>query len=101
MSRDENKKRYKKMFRDEFELALSVLSGRNGRLEWSEADYIAFTWKEPAICIVFYPHKTSAGNYHIRVRDQGSRDKALVLRVMDELEKAAGYNCTFTRKTKL
>lgn len=26
--------------------------------------------------MVAYPHKTSAGNYHIRIRDEGSKNKA-------------------------
>lgn len=101
MSQDPDQKRYRKLYREEFDLASAALKGRDGSLEWSEVDYIAFVWSGPTVCIVFYPHKTSAGNYHIRVRDQGSKDKALAVKIMDELDSAAGYNCTFTRKLNL
>lgn len=98
MTRDINKPRYRKLYREEFDLAAKALAGRNGALDWSTADYVAFVWTEPAVCLVFYPHKTSAGNHHIRVRDQGSRDKALARELMRRLDEAAGYNRTFTQK---
>lgn len=100
MSRDGNKKHYRRLYREEFDLASQVLKGRNGSLDWSTADYVVFVWSEPTVCIAFYPHKTSAGNHHIRVRDHGSADKELAIRLMDDLDEAAGYNCTFTRKGK-
>lgn len=49
--------------------------------------------------IVVYPHKTSAGNIHLRVRDEGSKNKlraAEVMRSLDDIE-AYRYNCTFGR----
>jgi len=96
---DSNKKRYPKLYREEFELARTTLSQRAGALEWSRADYEAFTYVEPGVRLVFYPHRTSAGNYHIRIRDGNSKDAALADRLMRELDKAAGYNRTFSRKT--
>lgn len=101
MNRDPNKKRYRKMYREEFDIAAATLKGREGALEWSDHDYIAFTWKEPTVCIVFYPHRTSAGNHYIRVRDQNSKDKALAVRLMDALDDAVPTFLTFTRKLKL
>ena len=98
MIRDSNKKHYRKLYQEEFDLAAKTLSGRNGALTWSTADYVAFVWWEPTVCLVFYPHKTSAGNYHIRVRDQSSYDKVLALKLMVLLDKAGGYNRTFTSK---
>ncbi len=100
MSRDPNQKRYRKMYRQEFEIAAEALKGRGGVLEWSDHDYIAFTWKEPKVHIVFYPHRTSAGNHYIRVRDQNSKDKALATQLMDALDAAVPTFKTFARKGK-
>lgn len=67
-------------------------------LEWSKHEYQAFVFKSENVSLVFYPHKTSAGHYHIRVRDQGSKNKAEAKRLMWELDEAAGFNCTFSKK---
>lgn len=98
MTPDVNKQRYRKLYREEFDLAAKTLTGPNGALDWSTSDYIVFVWTEPTVCLVFYPHKSSAGHYHIRVRDQSSYDKLLALKLMVLLDKAAGYNRTFTSK---
>lgn len=70
----------------------------DGVLAWSTHDYIAFTFKNRDISLVFYPHKTSAFNYHIRVRNNGSKDIEKANTVMSMLDEGAGYNCTFSRK---
>lgn len=49
-------------------------------------------------CIIAYPHKTSAGNYHIRLRDQGSKDKQAYKDAVGDLYAQAGNNCTFQPK---
>lgn len=95
---DSNKKQYPKLYREEFELARTTLATRKGTLEWSSADYEAFIYMEPGVRLVFYPHRTSAGNYHIRIRSSNSKDAALADRLMRELDQAAGYCCTFSRK---
>src|ERR1700744_4085952 len=46
--------------------------------------------KGDGISLVLYPHKTSASNYHIRVRDNGSKDKVKADRVMDALDHGDG-----------
>ncbi|NIX57647.1 MAG: hypothetical protein GWN14_17420 [candidate division Zixibacteria bacterium] len=81
-----------------FSLAREILSNRTGVLEESPHDYQCFTYTEPGVKLVFYPHRTSAWNYHIRVRDQGSKDKQKATRLMDKLDEESGNNCTFSRK---
>lgn len=96
MSKDLNKRRYRKLYRPEFEVAREVLSGRKGTLEWSPHDYEAFTWVENDVRLVFYPHRTSAWNYHLRVRDGGSKSKVmadLIMRLLDD----SVSGCTFSR----
>ena len=34
------------------------------------------------VTLVFYPHKSSAGNRHLRVRDENSKNKNEALRIM-------------------
>ncbi len=95
---DPNKKKYRKWYADEFELARKTLADEPGTLEWSQHDYEAFVFKGPAVHLIFYPHKTSALNYHIRVRDSNSKDKERAKALMRALDKAAGHYCTFTSK---
>jgi hypothetical protein len=52
----------------------------------------------PDFCIIAYPHKTSAGNRHIRLRQQGSKNVARAYEVIAALDVEAGYNCTFQTK---
>lgn len=48
--------------------------------------------------VIAYPHKTSAGNKHIRLRPEGSKGQDKAYAVIAELDKLAGYNCTFQSK---
>ncbi|MEH6566218.1 MAG: hypothetical protein V7756_12890 [Halopseudomonas sp.] len=97
---DPNAGKYQKLCRDDFKLAAEILAGRNGALDWSEHDYQAFTYRETGVCLVFYLHKTSAGNYHVRVRNQGSKDQKLAKVLMTELDKGSGFNCTFSQNNQ-
>lgn len=87
-------------YREGFQIAATVLDGEGGTLNWSTADYEAFRYEERNgnVRLIFYPHRTTARNYHLRVRDGGSYNKVRADALMERLNKAAGYNCTFTRK---
>ena len=85
----------------EFHEAKRILSGIDGELFLVNYDYECFRFKNKEVCIIFYPHKTSAGNYHIRVRDGGSSNKKLAGDIMNKLYRETGYNCTFSRKMKI
>ncbi len=85
-------------YEEEFAIAEKVLAQYGGVLARSTAQYEAFTFRSRDVALIFYPHRTSAGNYHLRVRDNGSRDKKLADALMRKLDAAAGNNCTFTRK---
>ncbi len=89
-----------KLYADEFAIAMMALIPYGGQLAWSKVKDEAFTYKSPYVSLVFYPHRTSAGNYHLRVRDNGSKNKKLTNSLMKRLDEAAGNNCTFTRKQK-
>ncbi|HHX6267731.1 TPA: hypothetical protein ACVGI0_006074 [Pseudomonas aeruginosa] len=90
--------KYRKFYMREFQQAEKVMKGRGGRLEWSQHDYQAFTYFEPGVSLVSYPHKTTAGNRHLRVRDQGSKNKTLAAQLMVALDSRAGHTCTFSSK---
>jgi hypothetical protein len=61
----------KHAFRREFETARERLAPLGGTVEPGEYDYEAFIYTAPGIRLIFYPHKTSARNQHIRVRVGG------------------------------
>jgi len=97
--RDPNAGKYHLLYAKEFELARHVLEPLGGVLEWSNHDYIAFTYTNVGVCIIFYPHTVKGtGNRHLRVRDGGSKHKEEALNRMRQLDRAAGFNCTFTMK---
>lgn len=99
---DPNQRRYRKLFAAEFKLAGDYLLPRwGGRLDWVAADYEAFHYTLPDARLVFYPHRTSASNHHIRVRDGGSKNKERAAAIMSllQVDKVGGPGlCTFHQK---
>lgn len=84
----------KRYFKDEFEDAGRRLAHFGGKLEPGVHDYQAFTFTMPGLRLVFYPHKTSASNYHLRVRTEGKADEKLLALAIQALRKE-NYSCTF------
>lgn len=64
----------------------------------SNAKYQIAKIKGDGVQLVLYPHKTTAGNHHIRIRDENSKDPKKALAIADALDKTAGFNCTFQMK---
>lgn len=60
--------KYNSIYGEEFKMVQKILKDFNGKLEWSKNNYEAFTFKSDNLNIIFYPHRTSSRNYHIRVR---------------------------------
>lgn len=79
-------------FKREFETAKERLAPLGGEVTPGEHDYQAFIYQAPGLRLVFYPHKTTAGNRHIRVRPEGKHDKALLKAAIFAL---AENSCTF------
>jgi hypothetical protein len=84
----------KRYFKAEFEDAGRRLAHLGGKLEPGVHDYQAFTFTMPGLRLVFYPHKTSASNYHIRVRTEGKADQELLEKAIQALRKD-NHTCTF------
>jgi hypothetical protein len=84
----------KRYFKAEFEDAGRRLAHLGGKLEPGVHDYQAFTFTMPGLRLVFYPHKTSASNYHIRVRAEGKADQELLAQAIQALKKD-NFTCTF------
>lgn len=95
--RDKLAGKYKSIYKSEFNLAKKILKDFEGKLEWSNSEYEAFTFKSDNLSLIFYPHRTSAGNYHIRVRGKGKNLES----VLKLLHEKSGYNCTFSHKLSL
>jgi hypothetical protein len=83
-------------WQDEHDLALSILP--DARLVWVLKNYIAFRILGDDFSLVVYPHKTSAGNHHARVRDENSKNKLNAVIAMKKLYEESGHNCTFQAK---
>lgn len=100
---DSNKKRYRKLYAADFEQAKDYLLPQyGGELVWVDHDYQAFQFRLPDVTLVFYPHKTSAHNHHLRVRDQNSSNKERAAAIMACMQfdknEAGQFDCTFHRK---
>ena len=80
----------RKPWQDQFDVASLILKDEPGEIVWATDDYVAFRYREPDVRIVFYPHRTSAGHHHIRIRDEGSKDKARFLALAGRLH-AGGH----------
>jgi hypothetical protein len=73
----------------------------------STAQYEIAKVNGPGVALVIYPHKTSSGHHHARVRDNNSKDKAAAERIMKALDEGEGlpqplqdrirFSCTFSR----
>lgn len=100
--RDYWRGKYQKVdeFREQFELANECLKTFGGELRWGTHDYEAMVYEGDLVRIIFYPHKTSSWHYHLRVRDGGSKNKERADEIMSALDRAAGFNCTFSRKSR-
>ena len=83
---------------EDFKKAKEVLKPFNGELLWVLENYIAFRFKSNDISLVFYPHKTSAGNYHLRVRNENSKNKKLATKALIALSNSVN-SCTFSVKS--
>jgi hypothetical protein len=61
----------------------------------SDDEYIVFKMIGKDFCIVAYPHRTSAMNYHLRLRDENSKNPQSAFDLIDHLDAKTGLNCTF------
>lgn len=92
--------RKEKSWAAELTLAEQVSAAFGGEVVLSDAAHQIAKILGPDFKIVLYPHRTTAGNHHVRVRDESSKSKSSAEAVMTELDRAAGFNCTFSRKLK-
>jgi len=100
---DPDRGKYTKLFAHEYQQAQYILFDLlklEGMVAPGGHDYEAWTYSDDRVRIMFYPHKTSAGNRHIRVRDIGSREIMKADEVMAKLDNLSGFNCTFSRKVR-
>lgn len=82
----------KRYFAREFQAAKERLAPLGGEVIPGVHDYEAFIYNSKNLKLIFYPHKTSAGNHHIRVRPAGNPDKKLLREAIFAL---AENTCTF------
>lgn len=83
---------------DDLRIAAKYCKQHGLTLELVDIQYQVAKIKGDDIKLVIYPHKTSSGHYHLRVRDESSKDKEKAIQHMYGLDIAAGFNCTFSHK---
>jgi len=82
----------KNTFLEEFNKAQDRLKPLGGKVEPGTADYEAFIFSMPGLKLIFYPHRTTANNQHIRVRACNGADPKLLRKAILAL---AENTCTF------
>ena len=89
-----------KELRSELPTARKILKDENVIFEEVFRNYILFKIKSEGVCIVAYPHKTSAGNRHVRIRNENSSNKEELMRIMEKLRDESGNDCRYHFKRK-
>ncbi len=91
MSSDPHAGRYHTKFAAEFRAVQRALAGRGGEQRWSAHDWQAFTYKEPGVSLIFYPHRgPSSGLQCLRVRNQNSKSPDKLAEVARLVAERAG-----------
>ena len=73
------------------------LAGLEGELTWSPHAHEVMRWVHPKLTLIFYPHRTTAMNYHIRVRAGRCTDRGLLRKAIVAL---AENSCAFQFPTE-
>lgn len=90
MSADASKDR--KAWKSVHAAALKRLAAFGGALAWSDVQHEVMRWVHADLVLIFYPHRTSAGNYHVRVRAGRCNDRKLLRKcVMALAENACNF----------
>lgn len=79
-------------FKAEFEIAKARLAPLGGTFIVGTHNFEAFVYKGDGVKLLFYPHKTSAGNRHLRVRTAGAFKRDALRAAIFAL---AENSCTF------
>lgn len=77
--------------------AMTRLKGFGGALAWSANQHEVMRWVHADLVLIFYPHRTTAGNYHIRVRAGRCNDRKLLRKCVMAL---AENTCNFQFPTE-
>lgn len=73
------------------------LSALGGAMAWSPVAHEVMRWEHKDLVLIFYPHRTTAGNYHIRVRAGRCTDRKLLRKCIHAL---AENSCQFRFPTE-
>ncbi len=82
----------------DLEIAYRIAAENDSKLYRATDAYVVARVIGHGVRLALYPHRTTAGNYHLRVRDEASKDARKALAVADALDRGAGFNCTFQMK---
>lgn len=95
---DPNAGKYRKHFLREFKTVQAALADRGGDLQWSAHDWQCFTYREPGVSLVFYPHRGPSSRIQwLRVRNQGSK---CVVTACDVIQIIADKAKIYTRESR-
>lgn len=81
---------------DDLAVARDVCAELGLQLSLTDADYQVAKITGEGVRLVIYPHKTTAGHRHLRVRNENSTNPARAAEAMVALDKAKTGWCTFS-----
>lgn len=93
-------------WQDVIDEARAIVQQNDILVESSEHDYEIATIKGEGVSLVIYPHKTTAGHHHARVRNNNSKNPSRARDVINSLidgkktkDGSQRFDCTFQCKT--
>lgn len=87
-----------KAWRNVMDAASARLKELGGELIWSPHQYEVARWNHPGCVLILYSHKTSAGNYHVRVRAGKVTDRGILRQAIVALaENSCQFYCPTER----
>lgn len=75
--------------------AQTRLAGLGGKLVPSDVAHEVMRWIHPEVVLIFYPHRTTAGNYHIRIRAGRCQSRTVLGKaIMALAENSCHFQCS-------
>lgn len=84
--------------KEQMALAEKIALENNCSIEPGADQYQTAKIVGDGVKLVIYPHKSTAGNYHLRIRDENSKDPVKALAIANALDVDSGFSCTFQMK---
>lgn len=78
---------------DQIRKALWAANAQGIELKLSRSDYQLARIIGKGVRLVLYPHRSTSGNYHVRIRNENSSNKALAWAIVEASELNISLKC--------